>query len=258
MENEAVRKTTLERKTVDLTIPEASFQFNEAINTLRGNIQLSGYNIKIICITSTLSHEGKSSVSFRLAKSFAALGKRTLFLDCDIRNSKIPVYLDVKKVSGLSEHLCGNITLDDAIYSTNDSCLDIVFTGATAPNPSELFSGDLFSQMLETLRSRYDYVIVDTPPVNPVIDGVLIAKQCDGAVLIVESGTTGRKLCIRTKQQLDYAGVKLLGVVLNKVGGKKSRYGYGYGYGYGHKYGYGDYGYGQDQEKDKKSKARKK
>ena len=92
----------------------------------------------------------------------------------------------------------------------------------------------MFRKMMEYVRANYDYVIVDTPPVNPVIDGTLIAKQCDGTILVVESGLTEREQVVRAKRQLDYAGVKLLGSVLNKVGTPKSGYGYGYGYGYGH------------------------
>ena len=241
-------------KTIELVIPEVPFQVNEAINTLRGNIQLSGYNIKVIGITSALKHEGKSSVSFRLAKSFAYLKKKTLYVDCDIRNSHTMVRYGVhEKVKGLSEFLCGDQPLEEVVYSTNEDCLDIIFTGAVAPNPSELFSGDRFKNMLALMRETYDYVIVDTPPVNAVIDGVLIASECDGTVLVVESGVTERIQTMRAKQQLVYAGVKLLGVALNKLGSKKSGYGYGYGYGYGHGYGYGyGYGYGEDRDKEKK------
>ena len=149
---------------VTLEIPEVPFQVNEAINTLRGNIQLSGYAIKTVCITSTLEHEGKSSVAFRLAKSFAALGKKTLYLDCDIRNSQTAIRYGVKKRKGLSEYLCGELELERIIYKTNEPSLDIIFTGATAPNPSELFSGELFTALIEGVREAYEYVIVDTPP----------------------------------------------------------------------------------------------
>ena len=117
----------------------------------------------------------------------------------------------------------------------NDPWLDLIFTGAVAPNPSELISGSLFSQLISQLRDYYDYVIVDTPPVNAVVDGLLVAKQCDGTILVVESGVTERGSAMHAKRQLEFAGVKVIGVVLNKVGTKKSGYGYGYGYGYGEK-----------------------
>jgi capsular exopolysaccharide synthesis family protein len=224
------------------------FQVNEAINTLRGNIQLSGFDIKVIGITSSLPHEGKSSVSFRLAQSFAALNRHTLYIDCDIRNSRTLTRYEVReKVKGLTEFLCGEAALEEIVYKSGDSYMDCVFTGAVAPNPSELFSGERFSRLMDEMRRHYEYIIVDTPPINAVIDGVLIAKECDGSVLVVESGVTDRIQTMRAKQQLEYAGVKVLGVVLNKMGSKKSGYGHGYGYGYG---------YGEETGKDKK-KSRK-
>lgn len=275
MDNQYYNDTNAsERRTVELTIPDVPFLVNEAINTLRGNIQLSGYDMKTICITSALIHEGKSSVSFRLAKSYAALGKRTLFLDCDIRNSAILSRYQVKQngyIYGLTEYLCGEIGIQDAIWGTQDPFLDILFSGSIAPNPSELFSGELFRSLLRWLRGQYDYIIVDTPPVNAVIDGLLIAKECDGTVLVVESGVSDRRQSMHAVQQLNYANVKTLGVVLNKAGHHKGVYGYGYGYGYGHRYGYGygskyGYGYGQKygygygevkEEKEKKANGRR-
>ena len=222
-------------KKVKLKIFELPFQAKEAINILRGNIQLSGYYLKTIAVTSTLTHEGKSSIAFHLAKSMASLNKKTLYLDCDIRNSNTIARYDIQQIGdGLSEFLCGSVPLSDIIYKTEDPYMDIIFTGAVAPNPSELISGPLFSKMITYVREKYDYVIADTPPITPVIDGTLIAKQCDGTIFVIESGITQRDQAIRAKKQLEYAGIKILGAVMNKVGAKKSGYGYGYDYGYGY------------------------
>ena len=241
-------------------IPQAEslpFQAKEAINVLRGNIQLSGFDLKVIAVTSALAHEGKSSIAFRLAKSMAGLKKKTVYLDCDIRNSLTMTRYNIQdNVQGLTEFLCGRTPMNEIIYRTDDRFLDMVFTGAVAPNPSELVSGKLFSLLLDELKKRYDYVIVDTPPVNPVIDGALIAKRCDGTVLVIESGITERAQVVRAKKQLEYAGIKILGVILNKVGMSQKGYGYGYGYGYGG-YGYG-YGYGEKKEKQGSRKKQEK
>lgn len=165
-------------------LQELPFQAREAINVLRGNIQLSGYDLKTIAITSALAHEGKSSMAFRLAKSLAGLGKRVLYLDCDIRNSMtMSRYHIEERILGLSEYLCGRANVEDIIYRTDDQWMDIIFTGAVAPNPSELLSSARFGELLDVLRNHYEYVIVDTPPINLVIDGPMIAKQCDGTVL---------------------------------------------------------------------------
>ena len=242
-------------QTIHLDLPELPFAAREAINILRGNIQLSGFKLKTVALTSCHANEGKSSVAMYLAASLASLKKKTLFLDCDIRNSVVRNRYNItEKQPGLTEFLCGVEPIVKVICHTDrDKYLDVILSGAVAPNPSELLSGVYFSKLLSILRSHYDYIILDTPPVNVVVDGVMVAKQCDGTILVVESGVTDRAQALHAKRQLDFAGVKLLGCVLNKVGSDKSGYGYGYGkYGYG-KYGYG-YGYGKEYGKTEASK----
>ena len=223
-----------QREVIKPEISKLPFGVNEAINVLRGNVQLSGNNIKAVAVTSSVVHEGKSSIAFRLAKSMASLEKRVLYLDGDIRNSTTQVrYNILGDKEGLSEYLCGEAAKEKIIYHTDDPWLDMIFTGAKAPNPSALVSGPLFQELMQFLKSVYDYVIVDTPPLNLVIDGLLIAKQCDGAVLVVESGLTERAQAEKARRQMEYAGINILGAVVNKVKLTERRYGYGYGYGYG-------------------------
>ena len=250
-----------QKEVIKPVLSKVPFAVNEAINVLRGNVQLSGNNIRAVAVTSSLAHEGKSSMAFRLAKSMASLEKRVLYLDGDIRNSTTQIRYEIMgdKV-GLSEYLCGEASKEKIIYHTDDQWLDMIFTGAKAPNPSALVSGPLFQELMQFLKSIYDYVIVDTPPLNLVIDGLLIAKQCDGTVLVVESGITERAQAEKARRQMEYAGINILGAVVNKVRMNERRYGYGYGYGYG-KYGYGyGYGYGEKEsgQKGKGSANRKK
>lgn len=232
----------MHNKTITPRISTLDFHTKEAINILRGNIQMAGYNVKIIAFTSANAHEGKSSLSFRLAKSLAGLNKKVLYLDCDIRNSKTKKrYGIVEKTEGLSEFLCGQLPIEKMIFPTDDPCLDMIFSGKYAPNPSELLSGELFHHLMQNLKSSYDYVIVDTPPANLVIDAILVAKECDSTIIVVESGYTDRREVLRLKGILDNAEIKVLGVVLNKIMFSKKHYGYGrYGY---KKYGYGRQGY---------------
>ena len=232
----------MHNKTITPRISTLDFHTKEAINILRGNIQMAGYNVKVIAFTSANAHEGKSSLSFRLAKSLAGLNKRVLYLDCDIRNSKTKKrYGIVEKTEGLSEFLCGQLPIEKMIFPTDDPCLDMIFSGKYAPNPSELLSGELFYHLMQTLKSSYDYVIVDTPPANLVIDAILVAKECDSTIIVVESGYTDRREVLRLKGILENAEIKVLGVVLNKIMFSKKHYGYGrYGY---KKYGYGRQGY---------------
>ena len=207
MEEQNYRRELPGSRRVILDIKDLPFSAREALNVLRGNIQLSGFDLKVIAVTSAMANEGKSTVAFRLAKSFSALKKRTLYLDCDIRNSSTMARYDIREeVRGLSEFLCGEAVMNEIIYRTDDRYMDIIFTGAIAPNPSELVSGKLFTLLLEEMRKRYDYIIVDTPPVNPVIDGALIAKKCDGTVLVIENGVTERAQAVHAKRQLEYGG----------------------------------------------------
>lgn len=248
-----------QKEVIKPVLSKVPFAVNEAINVLRGNVQLSGNNIRAVAVTSSLAHEGKSSMAFRLAKSMAGLEKRVLYLDGDIRNSTTQIRYEIMgdKV-GLSEYLCGEASKEKIIYHTDDQWLDMIFTGAKAPNPSALVSGPLFQELMQFLKSIYDYVIVDTPPLNLVIDGLLIAKQCDGTVLVVESGITERAQAEKARRQMEYAGINILGAVVNKVRMNERRYGYGYGYGnYGYGYGYG-YGEKESGQKGKGSANRKK
>lgn len=250
-------KVTRPGQIVKPVLSRLPFRVNEAINILRGNIQMSGYRLKAIAVTSAQANEGKSSIAFRLAKSMAALDKRVLYLDCDIRNSQIQRRYQIEgDFIGLSEYLCGKNQMEEIVYHTDDKYLDMIFAGAVAPNPSELISGSLFADLMSFGRHNYDYVIVDTPPVNLVIDGLLAAKQCDGTILVVESGNTERAQAEKAKQQLQYADIKILGAVLNKAGAESGRYGYGYGYGYGGYYGT-DQKNGQGDEANGKKKHRR-
>lgn len=248
------------REIIHLEMKELPFRVNEALNVLRGNIQMSGYNVKAIAVTSALAHEGKSSIAFRLARSMAALNKRVLYLDCDIRNSTTARrYSITGSHEGLSEYLCGKVRREAIIYHTEDPWMDMIFTGAKAPNPSELISGRLFRELMDSVRQTYDYVIADTPPLNVVIDGLLVAKHCDGAILVVESGLTERAQAEKARRQLEYADIRILGAVLNKADVTRHRYGYGYGYGYSYGYRSSD---GSDEKEEngriRKEKGRKK
>lgn len=212
------------------------YNYNEAIKTLRTNIQFCGSNIKTIMLTSAMPDEGKTDVSVSLARSLAQIGKKILFVDADIRKSILAARYRVGfKTSGLSQYLSGQKDLEDIIYQTEDENLDIIFAGPYSPNPAELLEEDLFGQMLEAAKAYYDYVIIDTPPMANLIDGAIIAKKCDGAVMVIESGAISYRIEQKVKAQLEKSGCRILGVILNKVNlhedkyygryGKYSRYG---------------------------------
>lgn len=205
----------------------ASFQYEEAIKTLRTNIQFSGSSVKAVTITSSIPHEGKSEITSRLAESTALIGKKVLLVDADIRKSMLVERLQIEKeVDGLSQYLSGQKDLEDVVYHTNIEGLDIIFSGPFAPNSSELLEEAAFDKLLAWGREHYDYIFIDTPPINNVIDGAIIAKKCDGAVLVIASGRVSYKVVQRVKQQLEKSGCRILGAVLSQVNVDKGNYYY--------------------------------
>lgn len=224
-------------ETVRLQLPEDNdVRVEEAIKTLRTNIQFSGSGLKVIMLTSTVPNEGKSVISWKTACSFAQMGKKTLYIDADIRKSVLVQRMKPDhETFGLSQYLSGQKTMEECIYHTNEANLDVVFAGPYAPNPTELFEESVFENLIQHGRDNYDMVVIDTAPLGSVIDAAIIARLCDGAIMVIESGNIGYKMLNKTKQQLARTGVKILGIVLNKVPMQKGSY-YG-SYYYGKYYG---------------------
>ena len=224
-------------ETVNLQLPDRTdTRLDEAMKTLRTNIQFSGSNLKVIMLTSTVPSEGKSTTSWRTAMAFAQMGKKTLYIDADIRKSVFAKRMQPdKETFGLSQYLSGQRSLVEIVYHTNAANLDVVFAGPYAPNPTELFEEKAFADLIQYGRDNYDMTIIDTAPLGSVIDAAIIAPQTDGAIMVVESGNIGYKMLNKTKFQLQKTGVKVLGIVLNKVPMQKGSY-YG-SYYYGKYYG---------------------
>ena len=231
-------------KQVVLNLPEIdNFHYNEAIKTLRTNIQLAGASVKKIQVTSVGPNEGKSTISIRLANSFAESGKKTLYIDADIRKSVVATrFLEGGEIYGLTEILAGQVEMDAAIYKTNIPKLDIVFAGPYSPFPTELFEDIRCKQFFEHVNQLgYDMVIMDTAPLGLVIDAVILSRYVDGTAVVAESEVATKQGLKRVLDQLDRASARVLGVILNKIKTGKGGYyykDYGYKYGYGYDYGY--------------------
>lgn len=191
------------------------FGIIESYNSLRTNL-LYTENLKVITITSTLPNEGKTVSSFNLAKSFTEIGKKVLLIDGDLRKSSLKKYLSVKGVvAGLSEALTNQS--NDIINSTNIKNLDVIFSGKTPPNPSELLSSKIFEAFIDMLKDKYDYIIIDTPPVNIAIDAVIIGRISDGTVMVVRNDFVKRSEIRRAKVELERNNVRIIGILLNRV-----------------------------------------
>ena len=203
---------------IELKRRELDFRSREAFKMLRSNVEFSGEDIKVICITSCIPNEGKSNVSFELAKSYAQMGKKTLLLDADFRKSVMRRYHKRGKVRlGLTNCLVGKAEFDDAICSTNVKGFHMMFSGPVPPNPSELLGNKRFQSLMEKVREEYDVIIIDTPPLGSVIDAAVVSKYCDGVVLVIASGAVSYRFARGIKEQLVRTGCPILGCVLNKV-----------------------------------------
>ena len=129
------------------------YQYEEAIKTLRTNIQFSGTNLQVIMLTSAVPNEGKSEISFSLASSLAQIDNRVLLIDADVRKSVLVTrYKLDRKIEGLSQYLSGQKKLEEVIYTTNIPNLDVIFSGPLSPNPAELLEEPLFKKLIDHAR----------------------------------------------------------------------------------------------------------
>ncbi|MCR4903062.1 MAG: CpsD/CapB family tyrosine-protein kinase [Butyrivibrio sp.] len=225
---------------------ELPFAMAEEIKNLRTGITFSGDDIKTVMFTSCAANEGKSTVSIETVRSFAELGKKAIFIDCDLRKSILKHKIEEGSIkNGLTHYLTGQCGLDDIIYRHNpgreDVEFDIIPAGPVSSSPTELLASEKFTNMVKKLRSEYDMVIIDTPPLASVVDASIISACTDGSVIVVEAGNMNYKIIQKVRNRLKSSGSRILGVVLNKVDKSKKSYGY---YKYGKEYEY-SYGYGK-------------
>lgn len=237
-------------QSIELKHEELDFRTREAFKSLRTNIEFSGNDVKVVCLTSCTPNEGKSSISFELAKTFAQNNKKVLLIDADLRKSVMRQRHKKGKVRlGLANYLVGKASMEEATCETDIKNFHMIFSGPVPPNPSELLGNDRFAKLIEQAREEYDIVIIDTPPLGSVIDTAVVSRFCDGVILLIASATISYHFARKVKEQLDVTGCRILGCVLNKVNMTgKGYYGKYYGKYYGRYYGkyygkyYGNYG----------------
>lgn len=221
------------------------FAITEAYNTARTNIMFaaSTSNKKIVAVTSSNPSEGKSTTCANIAISFANAGFKTLLVECDLRKPVMAKSFGVKPKKGLSSILGGFCTVKEAICPEVMSNLDIITTGDIPPNPSELLASDSMKIFLKASSDDYDYVFLDTPPVNVVTDSQLMNTEIAGLVFVIREGSTIHPDIQSAIEKIQLANGKALGFVKTFCKPEKSgRYGKKYASKYGYKYGYG-YGY---------------
>lgn len=194
----------------------------EAFRQLRTSILLStaGHAPKSILITSSLSSEGKTTVSVNTAISLAQTGGKVLIVDADMRRPRVHKFFDMHNNEGLSTALSSDLSdkeILELIQTDEQTGLCCLTAGPVPPNPAELLGSEQMRDLLVLLGEHYTHLIVDSPPIATFTDGVLIASFVDGAIMVVNSGKTSRNVVRRATQLLSDVGARILGVVLNNV-----------------------------------------
>lgn len=208
----------------------------EIYRGLRTNIQFLALDrpLRVLQVTSSLPGEGKTTTATNLAVVLAQAGHRVVLVDADLRKPRIHEVFLVPPTPGFTELLLGE-PLEMAITHV-DGAPDVLTAGTIPPNPSEMLSNERVAGHLRELASRYDYVVVDTPPVLPVADAVALSHAVDGVLVVAQANRVSRRQVTESLSKLERVGAPVFGLVLNRATGSSSEggtYGYGYGYGYG-------------------------
>ncbi|MDO4748928.1 MAG: polysaccharide biosynthesis tyrosine autokinase [Eubacteriales bacterium] len=221
-------------KKINLVGKHISFMASEAYKLLRTKLQFSFVDeitCPIIGISSALTGEGKSLSSVNIAYSLAQLDKRVLLIDCDMRRPSLSYKLPISKVPGLSNYLTGHCDIDRVIQRCaldDENSFDVISSGDNPPNPIELLSSNKMEKVLNALKSSYDYIIMDLPPVGEVSDAMVAAKFVDGMLLIVRQDYCNTVALSSAISQFEFIETRILGIVMNcvgEIGGKYARYG---------------------------------
>lgn len=213
----------------------------EAFRSLRSSLQflykqqgITG--AKTVLLTSSVSGEGKTFCSINLASIFALSEKRTVIIDLDLRKPKIASSFNLQNTVGVVNFLIGEVDLEGIIQKTEVNFLDVITSGPTPPNPSELLMGDKLDELIDLLKIQYDYIVIDSPPMGLVSDSLELAKHADATLYLVRQNYTHKNMLTFVNEKYRRGEVKHISIVLNEYEEKTGK-GYGYGYGYGYAYG---------------------
>lgn len=207
----------------------------EAFRTLRTNIKLTNPDsrLRILLVTSSIPHEGKTIIASNLAVSYSAAGKKVVFIDADMRKPRIHKVFGLDNEKGLSTLIVGEHSMDEVLNKNVYEGLDVVTAGIIPPNPSELLESARFADIIKDFSAKYDVVVIDTPPMSPVSDAAIIAPLTDGMIITVNMSNTPRDVFKSVIQNIEKSDIPFLGTVINSVEDRQEKrfkpyYGYSY------------------------------
>ncbi len=212
-------KPNVARRPVDLfSLGKEDVLFNEKVKGLRAMVEQKAdlHQMRLIGITSSIAGEGKTLTCVQLGRSLASTGrKKILLVDVDIRKADLTHGMGARRTPGLTEYLLGGATLPQILQATKVPNLSLITTGIEANSPADLLAGDKFKSFLQEIRSSYDLVLLDTPPILPVADTPTIRELTDGFLLVYRVGSTPYTMLRQAIEELEEKNV--LGAVLNGV-----------------------------------------
>ncbi|WP_291122516.1 polysaccharide biosynthesis tyrosine autokinase [Flavobacterium sp. UBA6046] len=247
----------LSKESSDLAVFEKpKSALSESFRAIRSSLQflykqqrLDG--AKTLMITSSVSGEGKTFCSLNIATVFALSEKRTVIIGLDLRKPKMFDEFNLSNDIGVVNYLIKQKSLDEIINHTHIPFLDVIFSGPIPPNPAEMIMSDGMKELIEELKKKYDYIILDTPPVGLVSDALELAQYCDVTLYIVRQNFTKKEMITLLNNRVKRGELNNTSIILNGFQ-NKAKYGAGYGYGYGYGYGSTTYSNGyHDEDKPK-------
>lgn len=208
----------------DWSVDSSHHGYLEAVRRLRTGLMFvdvttSGHTF---VITSAAPGEGKTTTAANLGRALAEAGSRTLLIDGDLRRPTAAKLLGLEGSVGLTTVLLGGAELDDAIQPFGSTDLDVLAAGEVPPNPSELIGSERMATLVKTLQARYDFVLIDSPPVLPVVDAMLLHKLASGLVMVVAAGRTRKRDLQQAAKFFHNSEVEISGFVLNLAGRRRS------------------------------------
>jgi len=225
----------------------------EAFRAIRSSLQFlyKKQNIegaKTLMLTSSISGEGKTFCSINIATVFALSGKKTVIVGLDLRKPKIFGDFNLENNVGVVNYLIGQKSIPEIIQKTEIPFLDIISSGPVPPNPSELILGESMKELLSDLKTKYDYVILDTPPIGLVSDALELVEYCDVTLFVVRQNLTKKSMLSLVNEKLKKGELTNVSIILNGFENKAK---------YGYTYGYGTYSNGYHEEDEDESRLKK-
>lgn len=209
---------------------------------------------KTLMITSSVSGEGKTFCAINIATVFALSEKKTVVIGLDLRKPKLFAEFNLSNDVGIVNYLIKQKTIEEITKPTHIPFLDVILSGPIPPNPSEMIMSEGMGELIEELKKKYDYIILDTPPVGLVSDALELVQYCDVTLYIVRQNFTKKDMITLLNNRVKRGELKNASIILNGLE-NKAKYGTGYGYGYG--YGYGTYANGYYEERKTKNSFQK-